>query len=169
MAAPASRRIARPEEEINETSRLNSPPDLGFSIPRGPVLGSSGQSGGMAKANADTSKGEPWALEDVHGDKRSDPAQRLPRRLHDWWLEMLSCVVFVGALMAIVGAILPYQDQPLPQWPYHVSVNTLVSILIVIAKAAMLLVVAEGLSQLKWTWFRRKRPLQDLARFDMAS
>ena len=72
-------------------------------------------------------------------------------------------------MVTIVGVILPYQDQPLPHWPYDVSINTLISILIAIVKAAVLFVVAEGLSQLKWTWFRRERPLQDMTRFDVAS
>jgi hypothetical protein len=33
----------------------------------------------------------------------------------------------------------------------------------------MLLITAEGLSQLKWAWFKRRRPLQDLTRYDRAS
>jgi Protein of unknown function (DUF3176) len=40
---------------------------------------------------------------------------------------------------------------------------------VVILKVALLLVTAEGLSQLKWTWYRRERPLADLQRYDMAS
>jgi Protein of unknown function (DUF3176) len=48
--------------------------------------------------------------------------------------------------------------------------NQFVSLsLLVILKVALLLGTAEGLSQLKWTWYRRERPLADLQRYDMAS
>jgi Protein of unknown function (DUF3176) len=49
------------------------------------------------------------------------------------------------------------------------TINTLISVYIVILKAALLLVAAEGLSQLKWTWFGVSRPLMDLVSFDDAS
>lgn len=78
---------------------------------------------------------------------------------------MMCCVLAIAALLAIVAVLYPYQNRPLPQWPYGISTNTIIAIFAAIAKSAMLLVVAEGISQLKWTWFHRRRPLQDLARF----
>jgi Protein of unknown function (DUF3176) len=89
--------------------------------------------------------------------------------LRIWWLELLCCVLFIGALVAVVVTIYPYEGRPLPQWPYHLSINSLISVYIVIPKAAMLLVAAEGLSQLKWAWFGQYRPLKDLVSFDNAS
>lgn len=86
-----------------------------------------------------------------------------------WWLELLCCMLFVGALVAVVATIRPFQGRPLPQWPYHLSINSLISIYIVILKSSMLLVAAEGLSQLKWRWFERDRPLKDLVNYDDAS
>ena len=89
--------------------------------------------------------------------------------LRIWWLELLCCVLFVGALAAVIVTIYPYEGRPLPQWPYRLSINSLISVYTVILKAAMLLVAAEGLSQLKWTWYGRSRPLKDLLSFDDAS
>lgn len=86
-----------------------------------------------------------------------------------WWLELLCCVLFVGSLAAVVITIYPYEGRPLPQWPYRLTINSLISVYIVILKAAMLLVAAEGLSQLKWTWFGQHHPLTDLLSFDNAS
>jgi Protein of unknown function (DUF3176) len=89
--------------------------------------------------------------------------------LEIWWLELSSCALFVAALAAVVITIYPYEGRPLPQWPYHLTINSLISVYIVILKAAMLLVAAEGLSQLKWTWFSQSHPLSDLLSFDNAS
>lgn len=71
--------------------------------------------------------------------------------------------------MAIVVTLYPYNSHPMPQWPYHLSINTLIAIYTTVLKATMLMVTAEGLSQLKWAWFSRYRPLQDLARYEKAS
>jgi hypothetical protein len=89
--------------------------------------------------------------------------------LHNWWLEAIYCVLVVGSLIAIVATIYPYDGHPIPQWPYRLSINTLIAIYTTILKATMLMITAEGLSQLKWVWFSRYRPLQDLTRYDMAS
>ena len=86
-----------------------------------------------------------------------------------WWLELLCCVLFIGALVAVVLTVRPYEGRPLPQWPYRLSINSLISVYIVILKAAVLLVAAEGLSQLKWRWFDHGRPLKDLLSYDDAS
>ena len=69
----------------------------------------------------------------------------------------------------ILAIVYPRQGLPLPQWPYSISVNSLIAVLTVIMKAAVLLVTAEGLSQLKWQWFRRERPLAHLVTYDKAS
>ena len=156
-----SSRHGDPAHKSNEASRLDAPPEIDFLIPRKPVSDFSVQSP-RTKTGSLPSYGASKA-------ERPNNTRHFPTWLRDWWLEILCCALFVAAMMAVVGTVLPYQDQPLPQWPYNVSINTLISILAAITKAAMLLVIAEGLSQLKWTWFRRTRPLQDMARYDMAS
>lgn len=89
--------------------------------------------------------------------------------LHNWWTEAVYCILVVASLLAIVATIYPYDGHPMPQWPYRLSINTLIAIYTTILKATMLIITAEGLSQLKWAWFSRPRPLQDLTRYDMAS
>ena len=144
------------------------PHEAGHLIPRKAIPRSSAQSTNSHDPTPDGSKLEHSELSPV-GKARPSSASYCPRWLRDWWLELLCCILFTAAMVTIVGVILPYQDQPLPHWPYDVSINTLISILIAIVEAAVLFVVAEGLSQLKWSWFRRERPLQDMARFDVAS
>jgi len=76
---------------------------------------------------------------------------RLTRRrahiLENWWLEIGACFIFVSALIAIIVTLRPHQDKPLPQWPYHISVNSLISIYVVVLKGSVLLVTAEGLGK----------------------
>lgn len=87
----------------------------------------------------------------------------------NWWIEIGACVVSLVALSAIVGTLQPHHGKPLPQWPYQLSVNTLISIYAVVLKVTILLVTAEGLGQLKWRRFQRDRPLNDLVKYDQAT
>src|ERR1700722_1247294 len=72
-------------------------------------------------------------------------------------------------MAAVIAIVYPHQNLPLPKWPYNISINSLLAVILVVMKAAMLLITAEGLSQLKWAWFKRRRTLQDLTRHDNAS
>lgn len=86
-----------------------------------------------------------------------------------WWLEVICCFLYISALIAIVATIKAHEERPLPRWPYKLSINTLISVYMVILKATMLLVAAAGLDQLKWRWFEQERPLKDLLAYDNAS
>ena len=87
----------------------------------------------------------------------------------NWWMEMSACLLFNTALVAIIATLYPHQGKPLPDWPYRLSVNTLVSIYGVVLKGTILLVTAEGLGQLKWRWLQDDRPLGDLVNYDQAT
>lgn len=100
------------------------------------------------------------------------------RRLH--WLRQLSLTLWLWELLSLltsatcIGAIIVflahYDGKPMPSWSYGLTLNSLVSILSSVARSAMLLPIAEVLSQLKWCWFvGRQRPLLDFERFDAAS
>ena len=133
-----------------------------FSIPRKPV--------GNVRSSSDSSdrKGSHECV--VSGElPKQCGISRQPGLLRIWWLELLSCVLFITAFVAIVVTIYPYEGRQLPQWPYRLSINSLISIYVVILKAGILLVSAEGLSQLKWRWFDNDRQLKDLLIYDNAS
>jgi len=100
------------------------------------------------------------------------PMEIRARRAHilkDWWLESGACFLLLGALVAVIATLYPHQGKPLPQWPYRISVNTLVSIHLAVLKGNVLLVTAEGLGQLKWRWLQNNRPLEDLSKYDQAT
>ena len=78
---------------------------------------------------------------------KSVPRRRRAQFLKSWWLEIGACCIFILALIAIVVTLRPHQNKPLPQWPYSISVNSLISIYAVILKATILLVTAESLGK----------------------
>lgn len=85
-----------------------------------------------------------------------------------WWPEIIWCVFAIGLLAALIGLLKAFDGEPAPEW--FVSLNTVVAAISTICRAAMVVPVSEGLSQLKWNAFvRSQRPLNDLKTFDQAS
>ncbi|KAF6822860.1 hypothetical protein CPLU01_11754 [Colletotrichum plurivorum] len=87
-----------------------------------------------------------------------------------WWLETICCLLSVACLATLIVFLGIYDNQPLPELPSGITVNTVIALLSTIARTAFTIPVAEGLSQCKWNWFKQKpRPLRDLDLFDQAS
>lgn len=90
-----------------------------------------------------------------------------------WLVEVLS--IFIATVSIVVLCILLRRNDGKPIRSntvvgVNITLNTLVSILSTIGRAALLLSVSECISQLKWTWYLDKhRPLKDLDTFDNAS
>lgn len=97
------------------------------------------------------------------------PTQRRPGTWRQWWVEILCCVLMAASLCAIVGILGRYNGEALPDLPFEVSINTVIAILGTTIKATAALILAEGISHLKWQWFLKQRPLGDLDIFDRAS
>lgn len=99
---------------------------------------------------------------DPFHDKPSREDGTLSRIAHNWWLwELASCLFSIGCITAIAGVLMRFDAHPLPSWPYGITLNTLISLLAVVAKSAMLVVVASCIGQLRWNWFTRARSLAD--------
>jgi hypothetical protein len=64
--------------------------------------------------------------------------------LKSWWMEIIAAILVLLSVMAIVLVLALHQNQPLPNWPFGISVNSLVSIFVVILKGGMLLILGEG-------------------------
>lgn len=89
---------------------------------------------------------------------------RTPHFLLNWRQEIACCIVAVAALLALFATLYAYGNKPSPDWPRWLSLNTIVSMYVVLLKSAVLLIAAEGLGQLKWTWFEESsQPLPDHA------
>ena len=91
-----------------------------------------------------------------------------------WLVELLSVLLGIVALIALCVLLKRYDGKAAPRVNavagVNITLNTLVSILSTISRAALLLSVSECISQSKWSWFLdRQKPLEDLDVFDEAS
>lgn len=53
-----------------------------------------------------------------------------------------ACIFAIGSFVAIVVTLYPFQHNPLPSWPYGLSINTLVSIYTIMFQVAMMTIVS---------------------------
>lgn len=89
--------------------------------------------------------------------------------IENWWLwELLSWVVSAVCMGIIALILLLSDDKSMPA--SDITLNSIISVLSGVAKAALLLPTAECLGQMKWSWFwRDTKKVEDFETFDMAS
>jgi hypothetical protein len=61
-----------------------------------------------------------------------------------WWKAIIGSTFMVLALMAIILILALHQNRPLPNWPLTITINSLISIMVVILKTSMLAIIASG-------------------------
>lgn len=65
---------------------------------------------------------------------------RISKIIQTWWLvEIASLVMSLVALAAIVIILRRYDGQPLPNWPFRITLNTFLSLFATISKATLVL------------------------------
>lgn len=102
--------------------------------------------------------------------RQPGPGRRCEAFVYCWWREITTCIIFVGALMALFATLYVYTDKPSPKWPTWLSLNTVVAIYVVVLNASVLLVTNESFGQLKWSWFAKAaRPLDDIVKYEDAT
>lgn len=90
--------------------------------------------------------------------------------LNTWLAEILAITFSVCCLVAIILVLRVYESKAIPQIPFGLTLNAIISILASGSKSSLLLAVAGAISQLKWCWFTdKRRPLEDMQDFDDAS
>ncbi|KAF2671238.1 hypothetical protein BT63DRAFT_211058 [Microthyrium microscopicum] len=97
---------------------------------------------------------------------------RLPLYWTDWWtLEVAAAILSILCTVAIIVVLAWINGKPIESWHWTIQPNTIVSILSTVAKSALLLPVAECISQQKWQYYQSQRPrkLEKLEIFDRAS
>lgn len=121
-----------------------------------------------------------------HSEKSSSAQDWRLWANQNWILELLACVTSLLALVGIIILLRRYDGKPTPQWPKMITINSAIALLTIVVRGSIVFAVTEGtyslrllldyfctdtigISQLKWVWFRRPRPLMDLSAFDMAS
>ena len=94
---------------------------------------------------------------------------RLKSDIFMWKWEVLACLTSLSAMVILLVGAFQFQSSKLANWPYLVNVNSVVSWCIMISKTCILFSVAGCINQLKWRWFRHKKPLAAMDSFDEAS
>lgn len=90
--------------------------------------------------------------------------------LKDWCPEMISLAICLAALVGIIAVAASQDGKPLRNIIGPLTLNAMVAILTSILKAALLMPVAQAISELKWVWFATgSRVLGDIGEFDLAS
>lgn len=108
---------------------------------------------------------------------RRNESERLRRHRRSWFslwtLEIFASILSVTCVVCMVAFLAAIDAKPYNSWRVghiHMTPNSLLSILATLSKSSLLLVVAETLGQLKWTYFQqRPQRLYDLQIFDDAS
>lgn len=111
---------------------------------------------------------EPPGPPSVQTTQQVKPSQPHPGllTLRTWFLEVLSSFLLLIAVSAIVATLYIHDGQPLPQWPFDITINAMLSIYAVVLKASMSLILTSCIGQSQWRWFNTSsRSLQDLVLF----
>ncbi|KAK8091458.1 hypothetical protein PG997_001819 [Apiospora hydei] len=85
-----------------------------------------------------------YEMAPVNERRSKIPSQQPPGFWSQWWMEILNCFLMIATLCAIIGVLYPNSRKPVPDFPYQVSINTIVFILSTALKASIALVLAEG-------------------------
>ncbi|MCJ1464051.1 hypothetical protein MMC07_002662 [Pseudocyphellaria aurata] len=88
-----------------------------------------------------------------------------------WICEILALLVSLLALIMIFLILYLYQGRSLQDWPCAITINSVIAIFSTVMRTALLLPLAESVSQAKWDWFHRQEGqiLADMEIFDRAS
>lgn len=104
------------------------------------------------------------------GSRRSLNRSQRDSWVHRFWFwEVFSILGALIALAAMVITLVLHQDKPLPKWPSAITINALIAVFSAILKACVVMPIAESISQLKWLWFQKARPLRNFEQWDLAS
>lgn len=92
----------------------------------------------------------------------------------DWWsVEVLSIFFSIACFVSLVIVLAIYNNKTIPQLPFNITFNAIISILATAIKTSILLVLAAALGQRRWLWLRRSVPkdcnLYDIQLLDDAS
>lgn len=90
----------------------------------------------------------------------------------DTWLWETLATIFSGLLFILIVILLKNYDQkPVPQFAYDITLNAIISILATLSKSCLLIAVTGAISQLKWRWYENSkgRRVFDMQLFDDVS
>ncbi|KAB8207424.1 hypothetical protein BDV34DRAFT_192235 [Aspergillus parasiticus] len=147
-----------PSEHRSEATRANNPRRSVSPSPSDRTLAHRTQPNYYQSASADIKT------------NTSSPTS-LSSKVNDYWvLEIASCCGSAGALVGIIVFLNAYNGKPSPDWPYGMTVNSILSWLVQIFTALLLEPIAACLSQARWNSLSSAGcRLSDISLYDFAS
>lgn len=86
----------------------------------------------------------------VHTAPRKSPRKlcHLLSTQNPWFLGIINAILLLVVISAIVATLYIHAGQPIPQWPFHITINAMISIYAVILKASMAFIQASCIGQM---------------------
>ncbi|KAK1671305.1 hypothetical protein BDP55DRAFT_560652 [Colletotrichum godetiae] len=156
---------AFPYDQTSTARPKSDLPAINISINRKPVSTST--------VNTLDSRGYQSLKQGYLGDDNANKSGCAPFAIKPLWRvwnwELFYIFLSVSSFFLIVAVLCSYDQQPLPDWPLNITLNTFLAFFTTLAKAAFLFPVSVAIGQTQWSWFLKDRPLHDLHLFDQAS
>ncbi|KID94384.1 hypothetical protein MAJ_09661, partial [Metarhizium majus ARSEF 297] len=112
------------------------------------------------------------SLQSLTLDEKATPKPTRPKVKPFWkvWMLEMACILLsFSTLILIVMVLSKFDQQSVPDLPLKVTLNTMLSLLVTLTKAAFMFPVSIAISRAQWSWFLQQRPLYDFHVFDQAS
>lgn len=110
------------------------------------------------------------------GRRPQSPNVRAPRKRAlssklGWWWEVGACLVGIICMCLTVAILFYMSGKPLNAWRLPIQPNSLIAVFSAITKSALLIPIAECISQLMWVYYDKSKaePLSQLQYFHDAS
>lgn len=94
----------------------------------------------------------------------------LSRFWYNWKWEAILSFLVLATPFIILATLFPHVGTPLPNWPFHITINAVLAIYAVAFKTCLAIILSSCIGQLQWSWFSNaNRPLCDLVRYNDAA
>ncbi|KAB8207581.1 hypothetical protein BDV34DRAFT_67357 [Aspergillus parasiticus] len=130
----------------------------------------------MEMDKQDSHTGDPTSYQALSPDgseihHQSDQDRSWSSKVNDYWVwEVLFCVGSLIALVAVIVVLRIYDGSPLPEWPYGITINSVLSWITQVFTSCIVGVAAPCVSQSKWIYFSTgPRQLSEMDTYDWAS
>lgn len=158
-------RSGRADSDINAANSQSQPP----ANPR-PSLRPSGA--GYVSSTLDSGEGSSRREKGAINAHSRSCWRRAVQNIGYWRWEVLASFFSLACMATIIGLLTAFDGRSLHDWkmPTGITPNAAVSIFATLSKSAMLLVLGEGISHMKWIYFQqRNQRLLHMQTFDEAS